>query len=272
MTETDASTAVSAEDQEFFHREGYLVLPGFLDEDFNNRLMGEVDELMDHRAAKDHRLIVSYPEMGQLTSHPPIIERLQALMGPRFAMHHIHSARHDAGNRGVNWHQDYEQVPQTNRAHIMVHVFYYLNGLDGTVGDLLVLPQSQNIVVPNGGMGLFGTNDLPGTVVVDSLPPGSAIIVHSAVWHARRPKPGGEDHPRHFIDVSYCQHGPLWPGYPKVNEINTKALEMGLGRDGKYDFIYDSEQFFERRAAQEDFKERNEGSIALQLMDAGEKS
>ena len=148
--------------------------------------------------------------------------------------------RQDAGNRGVNWHQDYEQVPQLNRTHIMVHVFYYLNGLDGTVGDLLVLPRSQDLVVANGGIGLFGTEDLPGSVTVDSLPPGSAVIVHSAVWHARRPKPGGEGHPRYFIDVSYCQHGTLWPGYPKVHEINAKALEMGHDRDGQYDFLLEA--------------------------------
>lgn len=257
--------SVSDTDQEFFHREGYLALPGLIDADYNARLVAELDELVAHREAKDHRLIVTYEQMGQLTSHPAIIERLKILMGPRFAMHHIHSARHEAGNKGVNWHQDYEQYPQTNRSHIMVHVFYYLNGLNGTVGDLLALPRSQNLVVPNGGIGLFGTQDLPGSLVFDDLPPGSAIIVHSALWHARRPKPGGEDHPRHFIDVSYCQHGVLWPAYGRVDEINTAALAAGLGRDGAYDFLYDTDQFFNRREIDAAFKERNKGSIALQM-------
>ena len=122
---------------------GYLALPGLIDADYNARLVAELDELVAHREEKDHRLIVSYKQMGLLTSHPPIIERLKILMGPRFAMHHIHSARHEAGNKGVNWHQDYEQYPQTNRSHIMVHVFYYLNGLSGTVGDLLALPRAD---------------------------------------------------------------------------------------------------------------------------------
>ncbi|MFP6589146.1 MAG: phytanoyl-CoA dioxygenase family protein [Candidatus Latescibacterota bacterium] len=269
MTESDATPAVSEADQEFFHEEGYLILPGFIDPEYNARLMAELDELVLYRDAKDHRMLVTYPEMGRLTSHPPIIERLQALMGPRFAMHHIHSARHEAGNGGVNWHQDYVQFPQTNRSHIMVHVFYYLNGLDGTVGDLLVLPRSQNLIVNNGGMRLFGTEDLPGSLVVDDLSPGSAIIVHSALWHARRPQPGGEEHPRYFIDVSYCQHGVLWPAYPRVDEINTKALEMGLGRDGSCDFLYDSTQFFNHRELDEAFKERNQGSIALQMKGVG---
>jgi len=268
VTQTDAVPAVSDADQEFFHREGYLVLPDLIDADYNARLIAELDALVQHRADKDHRMVVSYPEMGMLTSHPPIIDRLQMLLGPRFAMHHIHSARHEAGNGGVHWHQDYEQLPQSNRSHIMVHVFYYLSGLNGTVGDLLVLPRSQTLVVPN-GLGLFGTLDLPGSLGVDKLTPGSAIIVHSALWHARRPKPGGEDHPRYFIDVSYCQHGVLWPAYPRVDEINTAALELGLGRDGTCDFLYDSTQFFDYRKLQEAFKERNEGSIALQMKGVG---
>ena len=188
-------------------------------------------------------------------------------MGPRFAMHHIHSARHDPGNGGVHWHQDYEQYPQTNRSHIMVHVFYYLNGLNGEIGDLLILPGSQNTVIANGGLQLFGTEDLPGSRCVDDLPPGSAIIVHSAVWHARRPKPGGEQRPRYFIDVSYCQHGVLWPAYGRVQEINETALAAGLGRDGRYDFVYDSTQFFDRRPIREAFEKANEGSLAPRLKD-----
>ena len=70
-------------------------------------------------------------------------------------------------------------------------------------------------------------------IIYDDLPPGSAVVVHSAVWHARRPKPGGEERPRYFIDVSYCQNGVLWPAYPNVEGINAKALEMGLDRDGR---------------------------------------
>jgi hypothetical protein len=187
------SAALSAEDQEFFHREGYLMLPGFIEDDYRERIKADVDQLMLDRQNKDERFLVAYKEMGLLTSHPALIEKLQALMGPRFAMHHIHAVRQDAGNRGVNWHQDYEQYPQTNRSHIMVHVFYYLDGLNGEIGDLLVLPRSQNMVIANGGLGLFGTEDLPGSICVDNVSPGTAIIVHSGVWHARRAKPGGEN-------------------------------------------------------------------------------
>ena len=265
MSQTITNKSLSTEDAEFFHREGYLVLPGFIESDYNTRLIAEVDELMEHRQAEDHRLLVSYKEMGLLTSHPLLMDMLEVLMGDRFSMHHIHSTRHDPGNQGVNWHQDYVQFPQTNRSHLMVHVFYYLNGLNGEVGDLLVLPRSQDVIVPGGGLKLFGTEDLPGSLCVDDLTLGSAIIVHSALWHARRPKPGGQQRPRHFIDVSYCQHGVLWPGYGRMDEINAKALEMGHGRDGRYDFLYDESHFFDVEPLQEKFNELNQGSLVLQL-------
>ncbi len=270
MSEAVANESLSAEDAKFFQQEGYLVLPGFIEPDFNSRLITEVDELIAHREAKDHRHLVSYKEMGSLTSHLPLMEKLEVLMGGRFSMHHIHSARHGAGNGGVNWHQDYEQYPQTNRSHLMVHVFYYLNGLNGEVGDLLVLPKSQDMIIANGGLKLFGTQDLPGSLCVDNLTPGSAIIVHSGVWHARRPKPGGEDRQRYFIDVSYCQHGVLWPAYGNhMEEINQTALAAGLGRDGRYDYVYDTSHFYERGLIREQFEKMNEGSLALKLNGIG---
>ena len=271
MSSEADSAGLSPEQVEFFHHEGYLIQEGFLDPDYNSRLIAEVDEFMEHRTKDDIRLLVSYPEMGLLTSHPPMMEMLEVLMGPRFAMHHIHSNRHDAGESGVFWHQDYEQVPQTNRSHIMVHVFYYMNGLNGEIGDLLLVPGSQTIVV-EGQLKLFGTEDLPGSICLDKLAPGSAVIVHSALWHGRRPKPGGEGRPRYFIDISYCQHGVLWPDYGSgklgtTKQINRTALEKGLDRDGLYRHLYDSAQFFDRKKLKAQFDEVNKGSMALRLKD-----
>ena len=263
---TEPAAGLSAQQTDDFQRDGYVVLEGFLAPGYNERLIAEVDELMADRANGAKPLLTSYREMGLLTSHPPMMAMIESLMGPRFAMHHIHSARHDAGERGVHWHQDYEQEPHTNRSHVMVHVFYYLNGLNGEIGDLLVLPGSQTVVVET-SLALFGTEDLPGSVCVDRLPPGSAVIVHSAVWHARRAKPGGEQRGRYFIDVSYCQHGVLWPAYGTVEEVNREALRQGFDRGGRYRHVYDSTRFFDRRPLKRRFDERNEGSMLLRLKD-----
>ena len=255
---------LSAAQQAGFETEGYLVMEGFLDDEECTLLRREVDDLVRRRARGEQPLIVSYRQMGLLTSQPSMMEPLRQLMGGEFAMHHIHAARHDAGQRGVHWHQDYEQVPHTNRSHLMVHVFYYLSGLNGEVGDLLLVPRSQHSVMAGNALALFETEDLPGSLTVDRLAAGSAIIVHSALFHARRPKPGGDAQPRYFIDISYCQNGILWPGYPRVEEINAKALEMGADRSGRYAFLYDSARFFDKRAYGERLQQA-QGSLALRL-------
>ena len=73
----------------------------------------------------------------------------------------------------------------------MVHVFMYMDGLNGEVGDLLVMPGTHKKVMANDAFRQFQFEDLPGSRTIDNLAPGSIIIVHSALQHARRPKPGG---------------------------------------------------------------------------------
>ena len=66
-------------------------------------------------------------------------------------------------------------------------------------------------------MPIFAKQDyeLPGSLTFGSknpLPPGSAVIVHSALLHGRRAQPGGDPNkPRYFIDIS-CTHEqlPFW--------------------------------------------------------------
>jgi hypothetical protein len=251
---------------ERFHEEGYLVFEGLLDTDHCKRLANDVDQLEKDREETGTRpTVVSYRELGLLTSEPKVMDRVEDLMGTTFALHHIHAARQGPGTRASRWHQDYEQTPQTNRSHLMVHVFFYLNGLNGEVGDLLVLPGSHKTVTANNTFGIFGTNDLPGSLTFNNLAPGTAIFVQSAVQHARRAKPGGENAPRYFIDSSYCQAGILWPGDRNHAVTNQTALETGLDRNGRYAFVYDSNNFFDRSAYSEMLAPKNQGSLALQL-------
>ena len=249
-----------------FEEVGYLIFDGLLSDDLCTRVRDDVDQLMVDRDKGVKKMIVEYPEMGLLTSEPVIVDRVSDLMGgSKFAHHHIHSRWQAPGERGVTWHHDYVQIPQTNRSHLMVHVFIYLSGLNGEVGDLLVMPGTHKMVMASNAFRQFEYEDLPGSVTVDSLRPGSFIIVHSAVQHARRPKPGGGVYKRYFIDTSYCQEGVLWGSYPNIEAINEKALAMGHDRSGKYAFLYDSNQFFDRIKYIDHLNSVNQGSLALQL-------
>ena len=56
-----------------------------------------------------------------------------------------------------------------------------------------------------------------------------------------------------------------WPGYnalQRFDEINRFALDNGLDRDGRYTFVYDSEQFFDAKAANDWLADNERGSLA----------
>lgn len=251
-----------------FKVDGYLVLERYFDPEHNERIKGDVDRMMKNGISPANRkqIFLSYPELGLLTSDPGIVGRVSDLMGgTRFTHHHIHARWQAEGEPGQPWHHDYEQMPQSNRSHLMVHVFMYHDGLNGEVGDLLVLPGSHTQTMERTAPRIFGYSDLPGSITIDRLAPGSIVILHSAILHARRPKPGGASFRRYFVDTSYCQAGILWPGIDDIDAINRIALERGYDRDGRYAWLYDSSQFYDARKAWAELKEKNAGSLALKL-------
>ena len=262
------TTAFSNAEVDFFEHQGYLVLPNFLSAEYCTRIARDIDQLTEQRTggyiARNNDVngtarIISFPDLGALTSHPPMIAKIRSLMvTDGFAFHHQHASRHEEGTVASNWHHDYEQFPQTDRDQLMVHCFYYPTGLNGEIGDLLILPRShQSVMDRNAFSDKFYTEDLPGSLTLDNLPPGSVVIVHSALLHARRSKPGGTDRPRYFTDVSYCQTGTQkWPAYgfplPKTElhqQICDQALSVGHGRNKEFDFIYDTSIFYDADTA-----------------------
>jgi hypothetical protein len=173
---------------------------------------------------------------------------LEQLMGPVFAFHHMHSSRHDPGLAGKEWHHDYEQHPQARRSHVMVHVFHYLSGLDGTVGNLVLLPRSHRVIAAKEALNEAGTAPLHGEVVIDDLPPGSTVVVHSALFHARRPRPCEDGHSRYFVDAAYCQGGVAWPVVkPYWIHMLARARALGLDR-GLWPELFAERHFYEPAA------------------------
>lgn len=257
-------TILTDEQQRQFRDEGFVVFPRFFDDAETQALKGDIDALEEARRRGDRPGAYEFPELGRLLTHPKVMGMAEDALGPGFAFHHLHAVRQGAGAPESRWHQDYEQIPQTNRSHDMIHVFYYLNGLNGQIGDLLFVPRTQKTVIENNALSLLGTEDIPGTVVVNDLPFGSAVMVHSALWHARRAKPGGENAPRYFADASYCQAGIRWPGYPKYPEMLARITALGLDRGGRHAHLFDPSHFFDQQEARESLR-GCAGSLALAL-------
>ena len=265
--EIEKMSALTDEDIRQFNHEGYLVFESLLDDRHNERIKRDVDQLMEDRKDPNKPAIpMRYPELGLLTSEPAIVDRVACLMGgDQFVHHHIHAACHMSGDPGVAWHHDYEQLPQTNRSHLMVHVFMYHSGLNGEVGDLLVLPESHKKTMNRDAFQQFGCDDLPGSRTINDLAPASVVIVHSALQHARRAKPANPGSKRYFVDTSYCQYGIVWPTIRQFHQYNNMALELGWDRNGKYTFLYEEGHFFFKDERQAAFESRNQGSLAMQL-------
>jgi len=247
-----------APDLDAFHRRGYLVLPGLLPDELVARLRPEVDSWVDDglRARAIEAAVnpaenpdpppleLEFPAHGELVAHPPLLELLARLMEGDVVHHHLHSDRQAPDIPGKALHHDYEQRPQTDREHPMIHCLHYLNGLHPDSSALVVLPGSHHEVHEKDAWEHLGTASLPGEVVIDRLPPGSTVVVHSAVFHARRSAPvSATSRPRYFVDASYCRTGVQWPPVkPYWRYMLARARTLGLDR-GRWPELF-SEQFF----------------------------
>ncbi|MGX6601652.1 phytanoyl-CoA dioxygenase family protein [Micromonosporaceae bacterium Da 78-11] len=244
---------------EEFHRLGYLVLPGFLPADLVSALRPEVDRWVDEGGRARSIQSCLEPEVygtpplmelemeahGRLIAHPRLMALISQLTGPAFAYHHLHSDRQAPDLPGKAWHHDYESGPTVDPSHLMVHALHYLDGLDEQTSSLVVLPGSHREEVAKSARSHLGTDELPGEVVLDRLPPGSTVVLHSALFHARRRRPGTQSKPRYFIDVSYCQAGSQWPPVkPYWRHMLSRARELGLDR-GRWPELFADRHFIE---------------------------
>jgi hypothetical protein len=226
-----------------FERSGFLVLPGFLPDDLVARVRPEVDRWVDRglRAQSIAAVVdpenngtpavteLDLPAHGELLTHEPLLRVIRQLLGPRFVFHHMHSDRHAPDLPGKAWHHDYEQRVQSHRTHTMVHALHYLDGIDPQMAGLAVLPGSHREVAEKTARVHLGTEVLPGELFIEDLRPGSTVLLHSALFHARRAKPEYPGRPRYFVDASYCQAGTTWPPVkPYWREMLRRARKLGL--------------------------------------------
>ncbi|MFD7640675.1 phytanoyl-CoA dioxygenase family protein [Kitasatospora sp. NPDC059795] len=231
-----------------FRERGYLVLPGWLPDDFVQRLAQEVDFWVDTgwrqrsidacgRPADGEGPEVVELDLaahGELAVHPPLLELISRneLLGRSFVFHHLHSDRRPCAGGGKSWHHDYEQPAGGGRRHPMVHALHYIRGLRPGMGGLAVLPGSHREPLGKDARGHLGTDALPGEVLIDDLPPGSTVILHSALFHTRRAPVAPETGVRYMIDASYCRTGVQWPPVkPYWRQILNAANRRGLARD-----------------------------------------
>lgn len=209
-----------------FEQEGFLLLPGAIDDAAERMAMQhEIDEAVDtgRRKATQDSAPTQFPRLGTLPAHPALIEAIGALMPAGFAVQHLQCDRHEPGLEELGWHHDhlYSVTPPPG---LLVYAFVYPAGLNGTIGDLLLLPGSHRAAGGYHRLGLaslFRAQNLPPcTVTLDHAPPGTIVLLHGALLHARRAKQQRREisrprSARYFVDISYCSigSGERWPAY-----------------------------------------------------------
>ncbi|MFD4658663.1 phytanoyl-CoA dioxygenase family protein [Kitasatospora sp. NPDC058444] len=240
-------TAVDAQVRGFSER-GYLVLPGWLPHGLVERLAREVDFWVDAGwrqrsidaclrpadTAAPRVVELDLDAHGELAVHPPLLDLLARaeLLGDSYVFHHLHSDRRPCAGGGKSWHHDYEQPAEGGRRHPMVHALHYIRGLRPGMGALVVLPGSHREHLGKDAHCHLGTDEIPGETLIDDLPPGSTVLLHSALFHTRRAPAVPEAGRRYMIDASYCRTGVLWPPVkPYWRQVLAVAHRRGLARD-----------------------------------------
>lgn len=235
-----------------FERSGFVILPSVIPDDLAGRVRAEVDrwvdtDLREKSIAAAVRpethpvpdiLEVDLPAHGELLAYEPLLRLVEHVLGPGFAFHHMHSDRHEPDRLGKPWHHDYEHQGPPSRTDTMVHVLHYLDGIQPDMAGLALLPGSHMERSAKTARLEHGTEVLPGEVFIEYLPPGSSVLLHSALFHARRAKPASVGPSRYFVDTSYCQAGKRWlPVKPYWREVLRRARHHGLGSEDRPDLF-----------------------------------
>ncbi|QWD68650.1 phytanoyl-CoA dioxygenase family protein [Polynucleobacter sp. VK25] len=211
-------------DRKKFDEEGFLVLESVFSLEECKKLQREIEA----HIATGLMPLTKKDAHQELITHNSILKVCDELMGGvGFRFHHLHSARHEEGMKSMGWHHDYELADQP-RKHLMLHFLIYLSGLNGEIGELLVVPGSHRMLVKSRQFFKKDFDFFEGYKVIDKLAPGSLVVINSATIHSRRARSGGGNSPRYFIDLSYCQETTKWPRYCGRNDWGNVLANLSL--------------------------------------------
>lgn len=159
-----APKVLTEEQRKFYFENGYLLLEGFLSDEWLTRLnaLSEkfVEESRGWKASDDkfdledghspdtprlRRLtqpVEHHPTYWELASNSPITDVAEDLLGPDVKFHHSKlNFKWSRGGTEVKWHQDIQFYPHTNYNVLAIGI--YLEDVDDTMGPMGVIPGSH---------------------------------------------------------------------------------------------------------------------------------
>ncbi|MBV9859145.1 MAG: phytanoyl-CoA dioxygenase family protein [Alphaproteobacteria bacterium] len=210
--------ALTQEQREFYHREGYLLVENAVSPEWLSRLRAVTEEMVERSrtVARSNAIFdlepghtAEKPRLRRLTSpvehHPvywdflaegPLPDIAADLVGPDVKFHHSKlNFKWADGGEEVKWHQDIQFYPHTNYSPLTIGVYLYDCGPEQ--GPLCVLPRSHEgplydqYNAQGEWVGALSQSDaarLPVERAVELPGPAGSITIHNCrTVHSSRP-------------------------------------------------------------------------------------
>lgn len=231
---------ISIDELNNFKKEGFLIFENVINVNKQNQLKKTIDELNKNDVKIKDPILID--DLSKIVIDEKLNHVIRKIMDDsNYHFHHLHAACHKPGMPSLGWHHDYEQYDERDNKKIMVHVFLYINGLNGEIGDLLLIPSSHTKKLKRYEYSSKPLDCFENCKIVNNIPEGSVIIINSKLIHARKAKSGGELSSRYFIDLSFCQSGVKWPPYRESNDSKNilPFLKEKYSNNKMSEFLFD---------------------------------
>jgi hypothetical protein len=209
--------------------EGYLVIPGLLDQEQLARLKSETSTLPTRAVDYSvHQQVASNPQfrgqaMAELAAHPPMLDFLHELFGARVVLMSYAFARSAPGHPGISLHADGQPYGSAifgyeGSCPWLVRVLYYLDDLTREVSPFRVVPRSHLSMHADGNP--YQRFESHPEEVMVPVKAGGAVLINHRVFHGNFPNTG--DRAREMLAIAYR---PAWAG-PQQNVPDWDAEDV----------------------------------------------
>lgn len=255
MDPSCAKNRLTAEERDFFQKNGYLVIENALDPETNQRLIEVLDRVDARERTPEfagklmskNDVIQEDQALADLVDWPTTFPKVWGILGWNIYLYHSHldvtpPENVAAQNWSVAWHQDSmrvnDEIESDPRPRLSLKIGFYLSDVRSPdSGNTLVVPGShlQNeIDVPQDG------HSNPEGAEPLCVPPGSAVIIDRRIWHSR--SANTSDRTRKVIWYGYSYRW-LKPKdamtvehlYAGMDPVRRQVLGDGLSANGVYD-------------------------------------
>ncbi|MCH2372545.1 MAG: phytanoyl-CoA dioxygenase family protein [Planctomycetes bacterium] len=230
IDETDFGALSRAEQIRHFEVEGYVVFPEILSAELIARLKSELAdaEMTNKSYSVNQTYALQEPQWisrsaAELIAFPPMVDFLQALMGPDIVFTRGFFQRTHPGSPGIAMHTDGQPhgsdlFGYEGSCPRLLRVLYYLDDLAPERAPFRLLPRSH--LSFHAEASPYVRYKWHPEEITLSVPAGSAVLIPALLFHGSHPN--RSDRPRGLIQFGYR---PAWAGPIKeVDEWDPKLV------------------------------------------------